>query len=160
MTQPKVELKHLDNLWFQVTGTLCNIACTHCFNSSGPNVRTFGFLSLERVRSEMETAVRLGVKEVFFTGGEPFLHSQLLEMLSLSLACAPTTVLTNGTLITDRVADRLAEIERGDRKSTRLNSSHSQISYAVFCLKKKKRVSRQGCSKEESDALVAHVAEH
>src|SRR2546430_13553019 len=27
--------------------------------------------------------------------------------------------------------------ERGDRKSTRLNSSHSQISYAVFCLKKK-----------------------
>src|SRR2546430_13041256 len=27
-----------------------------------------------------------------------------------------------------------------DRKSTRLNSSHSQISYAVFCLKKKKRV--------------------
>src|SRR2546427_7590303 len=30
-----------------------------------------------------------------------------------------------------------------DRKSTRLNSSHSQISYAVFCLKKKKRVKHQ-----------------
>src|SRR2546430_13140628 len=29
-----------------------------------------------------------------------------------------------------------------DRKSTRLNSSHSQISYAVFCLKKKKHVTR------------------
>src|SRR2546430_10659526 len=29
---------------------------------------------------------------------------------------------------------------RGDRKSTRLNSSHSQISYAVFCLKKKKQL--------------------
>src|SRR2546427_6242692 len=29
--------------------------------------------------------------------------------------------------------------EEGDRKSTRLNSSHSQISYAVFCLKKKKK---------------------
>src|SRR2546430_12356881 len=28
----------------------------------------------------------------------------------------------------------------GDRKSTRLNSSHSQISYAVFCLKKKKNI--------------------
>src|SRR5947209_14583732 len=28
--------------------------------------------------------------------------------------------------------------ERGDRKSTRLNSSHANISYAVFCLKKKK----------------------
>src|SRR2546430_3477676 len=30
------------------------------------------------------------------------------------------------------------EVEPRDRKSTRLNSSHSQISYAVFCLKKKK----------------------
>src|SRR2546430_8526705 len=32
----------------------------------------------------------------------------------------------------------------GDRKSTRLNSSHSQISYAVFCLKKKKNTSEAG----------------
>src|SRR2546430_6138266 len=32
----------------------------------------------------------------------------------------------------------LHAIVRQDRKSTRLNSSHSQISYAVFCLKKKK----------------------
>src|SRR2546427_8886727 len=31
---------------------------------------------------------------------------------------------------------------QGDRKSTRLNSSHSQISYAVFCLKKKKKTKR------------------
>src|SRR2546422_3375648 len=30
----------------------------------------------------------------------------------------------------------------GDRKSTRLNSSHGYISYAVFCLKKKKRINR------------------
>src|SRR2546427_7383513 len=50
----------------------------------------------------------------------------------------------------DREAEALVEIQRPpqiardddpvveDRKSTRLNSSHSQISYAVFCLKKKK----------------------
>src|SRR2546430_11551991 len=34
---------------------------------------------------------------------------------------------------------RDAEAVQADRKSTRLNSSHSQISYAVFCLKKKKK---------------------
>src|SRR6266478_7624507 len=34
---------------------------------------------------------------------------------------------------------RLVQSLLGDRKSTRLNSSHSQISYAVFCLKKKKK---------------------
>src|SRR2546427_6321069 len=50
----------------------------------------------------------------------------------------------------DRIAfDRSVRLEEGrnrftigtDRKSTRLNSSHSQISYAVFCLKKKKQAS-------------------
>src|SRR5688572_32552118 len=42
----------------------------------------------------------------------------------------------------DRSPHRLLCRRRGgkrDRKSTRLNSSHSQISYAVFCLKKKKK---------------------
>src|SRR2546430_3420013 len=47
--------------------------------------------------------------------------------------------------------ERDADAERGlmvighrpDRKSTRLNSSHSQISYAVFCLKKKKKTEHQ-----------------
>src|SRR5688572_31800209 len=34
---------------------------------------------------------------------------------------------------------QLEAAHHGDRKSTRLNSSHSQISYAVFCLKKKKK---------------------
>src|SRR3712207_8532794 len=40
-----------------------------------------------------------------------------------------------------RRASRSAKAPRGptDRKSTRLNSSHANISYAVFCLKKKKR---------------------
>src|SRR5688572_31822565 len=39
-----------------------------------------------------------------------------------------------GILITERPG-RLRIVRNGDRKSTRLNSSHSQISYAVFCLK-------------------------
>src|SRR3712207_7567973 len=36
---------------------------------------------------------------------------------------------------------RTEMVEQGDRKSTRLNSSHANISYAVFCLKKKKDLS-------------------
>src|SRR2546430_13434591 len=40
----------------------------------------------------------------------------------------------------DEVSRGHALGERLDRKSTRLNSSHSQISYAVFCLKKKKTI--------------------
>src|SRR2546422_7076412 len=37
----------------------------------------------------------------------------------------------------------IAMVAQGDRKSTRLNSSHGYISYAVFCLKKKKRRERE-----------------
>src|SRR5688572_31308581 len=47
-----------------------------------------------------------------------------------------------GGVRTDDVADlaraEAEDLVREDRKSTRLNSSHSQISYAVFCLKKKR----------------------
>src|SRR2546426_8411370 len=49
-----------------------------------------------------------------------------------------------------QVADALAEsgtlVGFGDRKSTRLNSSHLVISYAVFCLKKKKNIDRKMCA--------------
>src|SRR5438034_8771151 len=41
-----------------------------------------------------------------------------------------------------RNATHRATSPRGDRKSTRLNSSHTVISYAVFCLKKKKKKNR------------------
>src|SRR5438105_12003662 len=43
-----------------------------------------------------------------------------------------------------RVQDRVAEHLGSDRKSTRLNSSHEWISYAVFCLKKKTTKHRHG----------------
>src|SRR3712207_8487400 len=43
----------------------------------------------------------------------------------------------------DRVATLVSLTLTPDRKSTRLNSSHANISYAVFCLKKKKIVSTQ-----------------
>src|SRR5437773_7092921 len=49
-------------------------------------------------------------------------------------------VVTDRPVMTQAEADQIAKA-RLDRKSTRLNSSHITISYAVFCLKKKKKVS-------------------
>src|SRR5699024_12734952 len=46
------------------------------------------------------------------------------------------------------------ELKLADRKSTRLNSSHVSISYAVFCLKKKKKTKnhcRENCSKNKNN---------
>src|SRR5688572_31338573 len=45
-----------------------------------------------------------------------------------------------------RRAHRSTSFRLRDRKSTRLNSSHSQISYAVFCLKKKQACTTSACS--------------
>src|SRR2546430_9465046 len=50
----------------------------------------------------------------------------------------------NGSIVLRVLADSPDPVDQGDRKSTRLNSSHSQISYAVFCLKKKKTDTRHG----------------
>src|SRR2546430_13195298 len=58
-------------------------------------------------------------------------------------AKAPRTLLNASGLAVGLPESQIGNSEVGhlnlDRKSTRLNSSHSQISYAVFCLKKKKR---------------------
>src|SRR3712207_8182093 len=48
------------------------------------------------------------------------------------------------------------EIIKGDRKSTRLNSSHANISYAVFCLKKKNISSLFIASTNPSHTLIHH----
>src|SRR5688572_31710071 len=45
----------------------------------------------------------------------------------------------------------------GDRKSTRLNSSHSQISYAVFCLKKKKNKKETHTTNTRKKKQRAHI---
>src|SRR3712207_1340979 len=57
----------------------------------------------------------------------PFLLSVLILLLEVTIT---------GALHLDGLADTFD----GDRKSTRLNSSHANISYAVFCLKKKKNI--------------------
>jgi MoaA/NifB/PqqE/SkfB family radical SAM enzyme len=102
--------RHLTALWVQVTGTLCNLACTHCINASGPRDPWLPSLDGDEVRRRVREAADLGVKEIYFTGGEPFLHAEMPELLEFSLRLAPTTVLTNGTLIGEALADRLAAL--------------------------------------------------
>src|SRR2546427_5455625 len=65
-----------------------------------------------------------------------------LDMDRVNGATGPVGVI--GSRAGDVIRIRIREIRSPrDRKSTRLNSSHSQISYAVFCLKKKKAASEE-----------------
>jgi len=109
---PIVELQHLDHLWFQVAGTLCNYTCLHCFISCHPKNHEFGFLSFDEVLSRLEESKSLGVKEYYFTGGEPFLHPRMTDILIATLQYGPATVLTNASVFKDAWLERLAEADR------------------------------------------------
>src|SRR3712207_7835945 len=61
-------------------------------------------------------------------------------LLGASAAIATTYITFNLRLWLGRTLPMRNALSWADRKSTRLNSSHANISYAVFCLKKKKKV--------------------
>ena len=124
---PQAPFSHLQALWFQLTGTLCNLECVHCFIACSPTNHHLKFLEPETVYRYLDEATQLGVREVYFTGGEPFLHKQIMPILSRALYVAPTTVLTNGTLMTPTVADALAALEAESRYSLEIRISLDDV---------------------------------
>lgn len=127
MTTPHAPLSHLASLWIQVTGTRCNLTCTHCFNSSGPKEPWLKSLDADAVTRAIREAEELGVKEIYFTGGEPFLHHRMLAFLEAALAVAPATVLTNGTLIRETTAEALAALAARSRYSLEVRVSIDDV---------------------------------
>src|SRR2546430_12781311 len=88
------------------------------------------FRSENRLRRQVRVheAIRAALADAAARLGAPVVASDI--ELERPRDPAHGDVATNLALV-------LAQSLKGDRKSTRLNSSHSQISYAVFCLKKK-----------------------
>ncbi|MFN0149187.1 MAG: radical SAM protein [bacterium] len=107
---PDAPFLYLDTLWFQVAGTLCNLTCSHCFISCSPSNETHGMMPLAQVERYLREAETLGVRDYGVTGGEPFLHPEIFEILEAILARGPVLVLTNGMLLSETKAARLARI--------------------------------------------------
>jgi molybdenum cofactor biosynthesis enzyme MoaA len=120
---PAVPLLALDTLWLQVSGTICNLRCQHCFISCAPDNHSLGMMSLSQVEGYLAEARALGVREYYFTGGEPFMNRDLLPMLALALGQGPTSVLTNGVLLKAETAARLRALSDGSDYSLDLRIS-------------------------------------
>jgi len=114
---PSIGLRALDELWFQVAGTICNLTCNHCFISCSPQNHSFEFLLFDEVEVALLDSVGHGVREYYFTGGEPFLNKDLRRMLKRTLDFGPATVLTNGTVLKPEWLEELYAAEQAGRFS-------------------------------------------
>lgn len=120
---PAQRLDHLDDLWIQIAGTLCNLECTHCFVTSGPGVLRHPLMSRTEIAARVAEGRRLGVRAFYLTGGEPFMHPELLPIVADTLPHGPVTVLTNGTLFTRARLAGLAGLAAGARYSLEIRIS-------------------------------------
>jgi sulfatase maturation enzyme AslB (radical SAM superfamily) len=132
---PVAPFTALDTVWFQLTGTVCNIACLHCFVSCGPQETRVPMMSAADVRRFLDEAAELGAREYYFTGGEPMLHPEFWSLCEAALEVGPLTVLSNGLLIDDDAAARARQLFDAARYSFDL------------------RVSLDGMTAEENDPV-------
>ncbi|HAR52498.1 MAG TPA: radical SAM protein, partial [Roseovarius nubinhibens] len=76
-----VPLSHPETLWFN-TGTLCNITCVNCYIESSPNNDRLVYITEPEMRAYLDelTARQWPVREIAFTGGEPFMNPDMCAM--------------------------------------------------------------------------------
>lgn len=107
-----------ERLWVYVNFH-CNLHCDYCCVRSSPTARRRE-LGIDRARRIAREAPALGVRELFVTGGEPFLLNDIDDIVIALAEAAPVTLLTNGMLFKGA---RLAALERLPRERVTLQIS-------------------------------------
>ncbi len=98
----------------------CNLACDYCVVASSPRAAKRQ-LPAWRFRALVDEALREGFQELYLTGGEPFVHPQIVEMIEYASDRMTTVVLTNAMLFTGRRRVELARL--ASRPNLTLQSS-------------------------------------
>ena len=97
-------------MWFY-TNFHCNLACDYCCVGSSPHTPRRE-LGADRIRRIVREAAGWGVREVFLTGGEPFLLPDIGTIIGDCVEQLPTTVLTNGMVFKGRARSALEDLPR------------------------------------------------
>ena len=124
----QVALTHLETLWFN-TGTLCNLTCANCYIESSPRNDRLAYLTAAEVSAFLDEIERegLGTREIGFTGGEPLMNPDILDMLEDVLGRGfECLVLTNAMRPMMKRADGLLRLcdAHGDRLAMRVSIDH------------------------------------
>ncbi|HET9690493.1 MAG TPA: radical SAM protein [Acidimicrobiales bacterium] len=111
-TRPVVELFGTayfpPRLWVY-TNFHCNLACDYCAVGSSPRARRRA-IPADTFTALVDEAVAEGFTEIYVTGGEPFLHPGIVDLLAYAADRLPTVVLSNGMLLGGRRAEGLRRL--------------------------------------------------
>jgi hypothetical protein len=132
----RVPLKGVETLWFN-TGTLCNIQCENCYILSSPTNDALVYLTTAEVSDYLEQiesrraagSTRWPVQEIGFTGGEPFMNPEMIEITENTLSRGyQALVLTNAMapMMRPRVQKGLLSLRDryGDALTLRISIDH------------------------------------
>ena len=129
-TRAEVALTNPDTLWFN-TGTLCNITCANCYIESSPTNDRLVYITADEVSDYLDQLEDRNwqVREIAFTGGEPFMNPEMIEMTRRALARGyEVLILTNAMLPMMRKSIRAGLIELretyGDKLTLRISVDH------------------------------------
>jgi uncharacterized Fe-S cluster-containing radical SAM superfamily protein len=127
-TRAQVALTALETLWIN-TGTLCNITCAHCYIESSPRNDALAYISAAEVTMFLHEAAasELPLREVGFTGGEPFMNPDFLEMLEDTLRRGfHALVLTNAMkpMMNQAAGLQALHAHYGDKLTIRVSLDH------------------------------------
>ncbi|HDY68253.1 MAG TPA: radical SAM protein [Candidatus Scalindua sp.] len=112
----------LDDLWF-FTGSKCNLSCTHCYIASSPTNDTIEQIMFDEIKPFVEEAKLFDVKNIYFTGGEPFINRDIMLMIRYCLKYANVTLLTNTTEPIVRFINELRELSAQNKHKLRFRVS-------------------------------------
>ncbi|UWQ80920.1 radical SAM protein [Leisingera sp. S132] len=125
-----VPLSHPETLWFN-TGTLCNIECSNCYILSSPTNDALIYLSESDVKDYLNqiAARNWPVREIGFTGGEPFMNPEMIHMARAALERGfEVLILTNAMrpMMRKTVKAGLLALHKdfGDKLTLRISVDH------------------------------------
>ncbi len=93
----------------------CNLRCRHCITSSSPDIQAENELDILQIKKLLNELESIGVLELAITGGEPFIHKDIFEIIEfVQDGNMNLSITSNGTLLSPEKAKKLSELDVSD----------------------------------------------